>query len=270
MDPFTIAAIAGGVQALGGAAQSIFSGRKKAERELNAFAKQSPLYQGSKSINDYYQQAMNRYNENPYQSQQYQLGSMNAQRATAQGISALQDRRSAIGGIGRLAAGQQNAMQNLGAQAEAQRNQRFGQYGQASQAKASEDYKMFDINQMTPYNRQLQLKQLAAQAANERNNAGLQMVGSALGGVAQAGMMAGYNKLPVDKVAQVANLPSPSFGNPNAGKFASLSKLGSTLGANFGTYKSIFGNKYSLPNIGGISQANNYPQIQGESFYPEY
>ena len=60
MDPFTIAAIAGGAQALGGAAQSLFSGRKKAERELNAFAKASPLYQGSKSINDYYQQALNR------------------------------------------------------------------------------------------------------------------------------------------------------------------------------------------------------------------
>jgi hypothetical protein len=196
MDPFTIAAIAGGAQALGGAAQFIFSGRKKAERELNAFAKQSPLYQGSKSINDYYQQALNRYSENPYQSQQYQLGSMNAQRATAQGIGALQDRRSAIGGISRLAAGQQNAMQNLGAQAEAQRSSRFGQLGQAAQAKTAEDYKMFDINQMTPYNRQLQLKQLAAQAANERSNAGLQMVGSALGGVAQAGIMAGYNKGP--------------------------------------------------------------------------
>ena len=193
MDPLTIAAIAGGVQALGGAAQTIFSGRKKAENELNAFAKQSPLYQGSKSINDYYQQAMNRYNENPYQSQQYQLGAMNAQRATAQGIGALQDRRSAIGGIGRLQANQMGAMQNLGAQAEAQRNQRFGQLGQASQAKASEDYKMFDINKMTPYNRQLQLKQLAAQAANERHNAGLQMVGSALGGIAQAGMMAEFN-----------------------------------------------------------------------------
>jgi hypothetical protein len=194
MDPFTIAAIAGGVQALGGAAQSIFSGRKKKERELNAFAKQSPLYQGSKSINDYYQQALNRYNENPYQSQQYQLGAMNAQRATAQGIGALQDRRSAIGGIGRLQANQMGAMQNLGAQAEAQRNQRFGQLGQASQAKASEDYKMFDINQMTPYNRQLQLKQMAAQAANDRANAGMQMVGSALGGVAQAGIMSGFNK----------------------------------------------------------------------------
>ena len=209
MDPFTIAAIAGGVQALGGAAQSIFSGRKKRENELNAFAKASPLYQGSKSINDYYQQALNRYSENPYQSQQYQLGSMNAQRATAQGIGALQDRRSAIGGIGRLAAGQQNAMQNLGAQAEAQRNQRFGQLGQAAQAKTAEDYKMFDINQMTPYNRQLQLKQLAAQAANERNNAGLQMVGSALGGVAQAGIMAGYNKTPTTGVtADAPNLTS--------------------------------------------------------------
>jgi len=196
MDPFTIAAIAGGVQALGGAAQSIFSGRKKRENELNDFAKASPLYQGSKSINDYYQQALNRYSENPYQSQQYQLGAMNAQRATAQGIGALQDRRSAIGGISRLAAGQQNAMQNLGAQAEAQRSSRFGQLGQAAQAKTAEDYKMFDINQMTPYNRQLQLKQLAAQAANERSNAGLQMVGSALGGVAQAGIMAGYNKGP--------------------------------------------------------------------------
>jgi hypothetical protein len=208
MDPFTIAAIAGGAQALGGAAQSIFSGRKKAERELNAFAKQSPLYQGSKSINDYYQQALNRYNENPYQSQQYQLGAMNAQRATAQGIGALQDRRSAIGGVSRLALGQNAAMQNLGAQAEAQRNQRFSQLGQASQAKASEDYKMFDINQMTPYNRQLQLKQLAAQAANDRANAGLQMVGSALGGVAQAGIMAGSNKLPTAVTPDASNLTS--------------------------------------------------------------
>jgi hypothetical protein len=193
MDPFTIAAIAGGAQALGGLAQNIFSGRKKKERELNAFAKQSPLYQGSKSINDYYQQALNRYNENPYQSQQYQLGAMNAQRATAQGIGALQDRRSAIGGVSRLALGQNAAMQNLGAQAEAQRNQRFSQLGQASQAKASEDYKMFDINQMTPYNRQLQLKQLAAQAANDRASAGLQMAGSALGGIAQAAVMSGFN-----------------------------------------------------------------------------
>jgi hypothetical protein len=40
----------------------------------------------------------------------------------------------------------------------------------------------------------LQLKQLAAQAANDRASAGLQMAGSALGGVAQAAIMSEYNK----------------------------------------------------------------------------
>ena len=181
-------------QGILGLYQSATSGRGEAENQLNAFAKQSPLAKESKSLNDYYQQALNRYQENPYQSQQYQLGAMNAQRATAQGINALQDRRSAIGGIGRLAAGQNMAMQNLGAQAEAQRNARFGQLGQASQEKTAQDKYLFDVNQMTPYNRQLQLKQMASQAANERYNAGVQMVGSALGSAAQIGAMSAYNK----------------------------------------------------------------------------
>jgi hypothetical protein len=138
-----LAAISLGQAALG-AAQAFGSGRKARERELDAYAKQSPLYKGSKSIDDYYQEAMNRYKENPYQSQQYQMGAMNARRATAQGLSALQDRRSAIGGISRLEAGQNYAMQNLGAQAEAQRNARFGQLGGATQMKTGEDYRKFD------------------------------------------------------------------------------------------------------------------------------
>ena len=181
-----IVGIAAGAQALGGLGQAIFSGRKKRESELNDFAKQSPLYTPNKSINDYYQQALNRYSENPYQSQQYQIGAKNIQRATAQGLGAMQDRRGGIGGVSRLAEAQMSGMQNLGANAEAQRNARFGQYGQASQAKASEDYRAFDINQMTPYNRQLQLKQMAAQAANSRFNAGLQTFSSGLGNLASA------------------------------------------------------------------------------------
>jgi hypothetical protein len=186
MEPMTIAALAGGAQALIGGVQSLFSGRKKRERELNEFSKQSPLYTPNKSINDYYQQAANRYNENPYQSQQYQIGAKNIQRATAQGLGAMQDRRGGIGGASRLAEAQMSGMQNLGANAEAQRNARFGQYGQATQAKAGEDYRAFDINQMTPYNRQLQLKQMAAQAANSRFNAGLQTASSGLSNVTSA------------------------------------------------------------------------------------
>lgn len=171
--------------------QAATSGKNKRARELEQFAKNSPLYKGSKSIDDYYQQALNRYSENPYQSQQYQLGAMNAQRATAQGIGALQDRRSAIGGISRLALGQTSAMQNLGAQAEAQRNQRFGQLGGAAQMKTAEDYKKFDINQMTPYNRMLQLKQYRAQAAADQYNAGMQSIASGASNIAMTGMSSG-------------------------------------------------------------------------------
>jgi len=188
-------AIGVGTAAVGvglGATQMITSNKqqKRAQKSLEEQAKNSPLYKPDKSIDTYYQEAMNRYKENPYQSQQYQVGQQNIQRATAQGISSLQDRRSAIGGIGRLQANQMASMQNLGAQAEASRQQRLGQFGQATQLKSADYQRQFDINQMTPYNRKLQLEQLKAQAAGERYNAGMQMVGQGLssaGTIAAAG-----------------------------------------------------------------------------------
>jgi hypothetical protein len=82
-------------------------------------------------------------------------------------------------------------MQNLGAQAEAQRNQRFGQLGGAAQMKTAEDYKKFDINQMTPYNRMLQLKQYRAQAAADQYNAGMQSIASGASNIAMTGMSSG-------------------------------------------------------------------------------
>ena len=178
-----------------GATQMITSNnqQKRAQKSLEEQARNSPLYKPDKSIDTYYQEAMNRYKENPYQSQQYQVGQQNIQRATAQGIGALQDRRSAIGGIGRLQANQMSAMQNLGAQAEASKAQRFGQVGSATQLKSADYQRQFDINKMTPYNRQLQLEQMKAQAAGERYNAGMQMVGqglSAAGSIAAAGYKA--------------------------------------------------------------------------------
>lgn len=188
-----IAAITAGTGALAGGISAIGSNkrRKSRERELDEYAQQSPLYQGSKPISEYYQQALNRYNENPYQSQQYQMGAMQARRATAQGLGALQDRRSAIGGISRLEANQNAAMQNLGAQAEAQRNARFGQLGAATQMKNADLMQQFDINKMTPYNRQFGLKQLKAQAANQQYAQDVQSTFGALGNLASVGMMAG-------------------------------------------------------------------------------
>jgi len=181
---------AAGVQAAasGISAYQSNQARMDANGALEAAARNSPLYKPNKTIQEYYQSALNRYNENPYQSQQYKLGAMNAQRATAQGLGALQDRRSAIGGISRLEAGQNAALQNLGAQAEAQRNARFGQLGGAAQMKAGEEYKAFDINKLTPYNRDLQLKQMQLQAANERYANDVSNTFGALGNMASIGM----------------------------------------------------------------------------------
>jgi hypothetical protein len=193
IDSSTLGLISSGIAALASGASAIGSNqrRKARERELDEYAKQSPLYTGSKPISEYYQQALNRYNENLYQSQQYQMGAMNARRATAQGLSALQNRRSAIGGISRLEASQNAAMQSLGAQAEAQRNQRFGQLGSATQMKNADLMQQFDINKMTPYNRQLALKQMKAAAASEAYTRDVNNTISALNNGASAAMMGG-------------------------------------------------------------------------------
>lgn len=207
------AAIASGVSAIGSNQR-----RKSRERELDEYARQSPLYQGSKPISEYYQQAMNRYNENAYQSQQYQVGAMNARRATAQGLGALQDRRSAIGGISRLEAGQNAAMQNLGAQAEAQKNQRFGQLGNATQMKNADLMQQFDINKMTPYNRILGLKQMKSAAAAEEYARDKQNTYDALNNLASAGMSLG------------------SSGGGNVGGGGNVSGAGANFGTNYGQY----------------------------------
>ena len=243
-----------------GGLQAATSGAKAREKELDAYAKQSPLYKGSKSVDDYYQEAMNRYRENPYQSQQYQIGQRNIQRAMASGLSALQSRGGALGGSGRLFVGQADALGNLGMQAEAQRNARFGQLGGATQMKTGEDYRKFDINQMTPYNRMLQLKQLKAQAANDRYNAGLQMIGSAASNAALGAMYGGFDKAPkLDKtpsaVTETANIPGSPYGKYGSSDF-------SQYGVNKAGFTSKINKNYLLPT-GGLPVRNN-------NFFDEY
>ena len=256
-----LASLSLGQAALGGI-QALTSGRGAAEKDFENFAKKRPLAKASPSLDNYYQQALSRYNENPYQSQQYQVGAMNAQRATAQGIGALQDRRSAIGGIGRLAASQNAAMQNLGVQAEAQRNARFGQLGGATQMKTAQDKYLYDVNQATPFNTMLGIKQMKSAAANERFNAGLNMIGSAAGNYAMGSMYGGGATLK-DKVSPLNNPLSTNIPGSPYGKFSSLSSLGTNLGTS--GFKSAFGKTYQN-NIGGLPQVNNYPTVDGEYY----
>jgi hypothetical protein len=154
--------------------------QKRAQAELERQAANSPLRKESKSLNDYYQQALNRFKESPYQSAAYQQAMQNARRTTASGLSALQDRRSAIGGISRLGGLESGASQRAVAQGEQMQAQRFSELGRATQMKKANEDELFDINVMTPYQRKLQLEQMKGAAAGERYNAGMQMVGQGL------------------------------------------------------------------------------------------
>lgn len=184
----TIAAIAGGTKALVGGIGAATSGAKKAQRDLEQLSGASPKYKGNKSIEDYYGEALGRYKESPYQSKQYQEAQKAAGATTAAGLGAMQDRRGALGAVSRLAGIQNQAMANAGVAAEQQRNQRFGQLGSATQMKTAEDYRKFDINEMTPYQRKLQLAQYKSQSANAKKAAGMQMLGSGLGDIGTAAL----------------------------------------------------------------------------------
>jgi hypothetical protein len=176
-------ALAGTAASVGlGAAQMISSNKaqKRAQSALERQAQNSPLATESKALNDYYQEALNRYKESPYQSAAYQQAMQNARRTTASGLGALQDRRSAIGGISRLGGLERGASQGAIAQGEQMQAQRFSELARATQMKKAQEDELFDINEMTPYQRKLQLEQMKGAAAGERYNAGMQMVGQGL------------------------------------------------------------------------------------------
>lgn len=169
----------------GGLLQSIIGGigQRKAQKRFEGMLNQSPQYKQNESITDYYNKALQRYNVNPYQSDLYKMQEQQANRGLTTGISALQDRRSALSGIGSLIQGRSDSMLRAGSQAEQQQSQNLAQLGNAANAKTSEDAKAFEINKMMPY--QAKLNQLAAKASGNAQvtNAGLSNIFGGLQGV---------------------------------------------------------------------------------------
>lgn len=149
----------------------------------------SPTYTQSASINDFYNKALQRYSTNPYMSAGYRQQQQNAQRGLATGIGALQDRRSAIGGLPSLIQAYNDANLKAVANAEQQQGQNLAQLGQASQLKTSEQHKEFDINKMLPWQTKFGL--LAAKAGGGANimNAGLHNIMGGLQGAQEMDLM---------------------------------------------------------------------------------
>jgi len=182
-----IGAILAGAQAAYGAYNAIKANKqaKDYESRMEEMARTSPLKKESPELANYYQQALNRYNENAFTSPYYLESLKQAERGGLNAISQAQDRRSGIGVIDRVNRGVMDAKSRGILGAMANKNTQFGQLGGAVQMRRNEGDQMFDINQMTPYNRLLQLQQLKTQAANDRFNAGLSTTAQGLGNFAQ-------------------------------------------------------------------------------------
>jgi hypothetical protein len=168
--------VIGGAQAIGGWIQA-----SRAEKQYNKLINS---YKPNQSIMDYYSKALQKYNVNPYQSPMYRQSMQGADRGLATGISALQDRRSALAGVGGLVQRYNDASLKAAATAEGQQSQALGQLGQATGMKAQEEKYPFE----------LKANLLAMKAGGGTNiaNAGIKNLGDAASTYAQMQML---NKL---------------------------------------------------------------------------
>jgi len=262
MLPLLVPALA---QAGIGVIQAATSGAGKAERDFENFAKKRPVAAESKSLNDYYQRSLSEANQNPYQSAQYLISKQEADRRLASGIGAMQGRGGALNAISKLDLMRTDAQNQAIRNAESLRGQNLNRLGQATQMKTAQDRYLYDVNQATPFNTMLGIKQMKSAAANERYNAGLNMIGGAASNYMLGSIYggAGAAKTPITTPSTLtSNIPGSPYG-----KFSSLSSLGTNLNG----FKSAFGKTYQN-NFGGLPQANNnnYPTIEGEYFNPNY
>ena len=161
--PVTTALVAGGLQTLGGAAQTLFSGVKKANANLENFAS---TYKPNESIADFYNKSLANYSANPYSSLSYQNSINNNQGNLAAGLNKTQDLRSGLASVGNLVQGTNNADANAAATAQQQSQSALSNLGQAAGMKTREDKVPFDLK----YN----LLSAKAAAAAKTKSQGLQ------------------------------------------------------------------------------------------------
>ena len=204
MLPLLVPALA---QAGIGVLQAATSGAGKAQRDFENFAKKRPVAAESKSLNDYYQRSINEVNQNPYQSAQYLISKQEADRRLASGIGAMQGRGGALNAISKLDLMRTDAQNQAIRNAESYRGQNLNRLGQATQMKTALDRYLYDVNQATPFNTMLGIKQMKSAAANERLNAGLSMIGGAASNYAM-GSMFGNNTAATKTTPDVPNLTS--------------------------------------------------------------
>jgi hypothetical protein len=222
------------------------------QAKMERMARESPIQKESPELANYYQQVSNRYNENPFTNPYYLERIKQGNRASANAIGQAQTRGAAVGMIGKINQGLMDNSNRGIAEVMQNKDAQLSQLGNAAQMRRSERSQLFDINEMTPYNRMLQLQQLKTQAANDRSNAGLSMAAQGVGNLAQLNVAKQMypNGAKSDNVGKglfdFFNFKNKDTFNQNA-DFSSV-QLPSSLRSNFKYdpkgFKSYFGTKY--------------------------
>jgi len=185
-------AVGAGVGAATGLGQIIFSGKKKKEKALEAQAANAPKYGGDQGISEYYQQSKEKANTAAQQSALFKQGQQLQQRNLASGLAGSNIAKGGQGLVSNLVQGANDAsMRNL-VGAEAQKERRFGQLGQATQMKSADEMRKFQINQQQPWETKYNLLAAKAAKAAEQQQAGFANISGAATGAITGGA-AKYN-----------------------------------------------------------------------------
>jgi len=160
------------IQGIGGYFQ-----QKKAIKELERM--QSPTYNPNKSILDYYNKSLAKYQVDPRQTDLYRMQEQQANRGLSSGLGALGSRGMALGGVSTLVQNRNDSLLKAGAEAEQLSRQDLSRVGQGAGMLAQEQGKEFEINKQQPFERKYNLKALKAGGGTSIMNAGLANLGKA-------------------------------------------------------------------------------------------
>jgi hypothetical protein len=178
---------------LAGLGQFLFSGQRKAERNLRKQIEAIPEYEKAPSILDYYEQAKQRYGVAPTETAMYKRQMQNIQRAGATGLAGARGSRARMGAASSIARNLSDATLGAEVAAEQEQTRRFGQLGSAAQMRRGEDV-MADQRRLLKQEQRLRQASARAQGAAAIKRAGLTNIFGGMSDMAKAGAsMMGYN-----------------------------------------------------------------------------
>lgn len=160
---------------------------KKAEKQAEDST--LPTYRQNKSILDYYDTALRRYNTNTADTSEYKLQKQLINQGTVQGLSSLNKLRS--GNVAGLINGQNNALLKAEVAGEQRKARDLDVLGRATGMKANEGAKEFQYNQVAPFEKTYNLLTAKAGGYRQVQNAAIQNAYNNAG--AAASIMAGGN-----------------------------------------------------------------------------